>query len=165
MGMDEDRSKHIKARMAQSYLELRSKLISRWKEAKIVIIQVIGYSIAVWQTLNYSLMWLMVYRRGWRTFSVNSQNLDFVCHTSETGHRWYLNKWVFHWNYLQKQASGWISPTGRLRSPGIEYRKVEFRFNGIRCHFWVRVLVVFLSSRKPAKLFGKFILNILLKVF
>lgn len=63
-GMDEDRSKHIKAGMAQSYLELRSKLTGRWKEAKIVIIQVIGHGVAVWQTLNYSLMWLMVYSRG-----------------------------------------------------------------------------------------------------
>lgn len=52
-GMDEDRSKHIKAGMAQSYLELRSKLTGRWKEAKIVIIQVIGHGVAVWQTLNY----------------------------------------------------------------------------------------------------------------
>lgn len=37
---------------------------------------------------------------------------------------------------FMETVSGWISPTGHsLQTPKREYRKVEFGYTGIRCHF------------------------------
>ena len=49
---NEDRPKVIKAIITKSNIAIRSRLISRWKEAKTVTVQVTRYSVAIWQTLN-----------------------------------------------------------------------------------------------------------------